>query len=82
MAPEQPWTEMRLSLGDGATFLFWVDPWLDGKHIFEFAPKLFDTILVRHRRRLMVAAALDDMCWVRDIKGALTISVLMQYVLL
>jgi hypothetical protein len=52
----------------------------DGRRISEVAPDLYDVIPVRHRRRLMVAAALEGMRWVRDIARALTIPMLMQYV--
>jgi hypothetical protein len=41
-----------------------------------------DVVPVYCRRHCSVAATLNGMSWVWDIKGALTISVLMQYVLL
>jgi hypothetical protein len=96
MAPDQPWASMRVvedahtsaffyasvrfNLIGGATFMFWVDPWLDGRWIFVVARDLYDVIPVRRRRRLTVATTLESMRWVRDITGALTIIVLMQYV--
>jgi hypothetical protein len=96
VAPDRPWASMRVvddahasaffyasdrfNLSGGATFMFWVDPWLDGRRIFEVARDLCDVIPVRCRRRLMVATTLESMRWVRDITGVLTIIVLMQYV--
>jgi hypothetical protein len=72
---------VRFNLGNGATFVFWADPWwLDGKQIIEIAPDLVDAVPVRRRRPITVATTLEDMFWTRDIKGALTVLVLVQYV--
>jgi hypothetical protein len=62
--------------GNGHTFIFWVDPWLDGKRISEIAPRLVDVVPCRRRRQLSVSQALHGMVWTKDIKGALTIPVL------
>jgi hypothetical protein len=76
------YSSVQFNLEDGGTILFWSDPWLDRKRISEIAPDLLDVVPVRCRRRCSVAAALNGMSWVRDIKGALTIPALMQYVFL
>jgi hypothetical protein len=36
---------ISLVLGDGNTFLFWSDPWLDGQSVGDLAPDLIDAIL-------------------------------------
>jgi hypothetical protein len=66
-------------LGDRATFLFWVDPWLDGKCIADLMSDLADTIPARRRHNCMVAYAMQGLAWIRDIKGAQTVQVIMQY---
>jgi hypothetical protein len=71
---------VRFRLGSGTTFLFWIDPWLDGKRISEFAPDLVEVVPARRRRQLTVAQALQGMSWTRQISGALTVQVLVQYV--
>jgi hypothetical protein len=70
---------VRFVLGDGATFLFWVDPWLDGKCIADLMPDLAGTIPARRRRNCTVAYTMQGLAWIRDIKGALTVQVIMQY---
>jgi hypothetical protein len=70
---------VRFVLGDGATFLFWVDPWLDGKCIADLMPDLAGAIPARRRRNCTVADAMQGLAWIRDIKGALTVQVIMQY---
>jgi hypothetical protein len=96
IASDRPWASMhvvedahtsaffyasvRFNLSGGASFMFWVDHSLDGRWIFEVARDLCDVIPVRCRRWLTVSTVLESMRWVRDITGALTIIVLMQYV--
>jgi hypothetical protein len=48
----------------------------------EMVPEVVDPVSARRRKQLMVAAVLSGMSWTRDIRGALTIQVLVQYVLL
>jgi hypothetical protein len=40
---------VRFMIADGATFLFWVDPWLDGKCVTDLAPDLATVIPARRR---------------------------------
>jgi hypothetical protein len=77
MEPGRPWASMssaedkqttafffasvRFRLGSGTTFLFWIDPWLDGKRISEFAPNLVEAVPAHRRRQLRVAQALQGM---------------------
>jgi hypothetical protein len=66
---------VRLVLGNGATFLFWVDPWLA-----DIAPDLVAAASRHSRRQRTLAEALQDHAWIQDITGALTVQVLMQYI--
>jgi hypothetical protein len=68
-------------LGDGNDLLFWSDPWLDGAMIADLAPNLLAAVPLRWRRKT-VAQALDNGVWIRDITCALTILVLVQYLLI
>jgi hypothetical protein len=60
----------------------WIDPWLVGNHLSELASEVVIIVPAQRRRQLTVAVALSGMSWVRDIRGALTIPVLVQYVIL
>jgi hypothetical protein len=66
-------------VGNGEEILFWKDRWLDGHTLAELAPCLFKTIAKRIVNRRTVAQALDNRNWVHDIKGALTVQVLVEY---
>uniref|UniRef100_A0ACD5ZV37 Uncharacterized protein n=1 Tax=Avena sativa TaxID=4498 RepID=A0ACD5ZV37_AVESA len=68
-----------MTVGDGATTLFWTDRWLDGKAIEGWAPALFSLIPKRARKRRTVREALLERCWITDIQGALSPLALWQY---
>jgi hypothetical protein len=59
--------------------MFWTDRWLDGSTMAEVAPNLFRTVLKRTAKRRTVAQALQNRSWVRDINGALTVQVWVEY---
>uniref|UniRef100_A0ACD5W0U6 Uncharacterized protein n=1 Tax=Avena sativa TaxID=4498 RepID=A0ACD5W0U6_AVESA len=69
-----------MQVGDGATTLFWVDRWLEGKTIEETAPELFALIPKRARKRRTVREALLERHWITDIRGAPSPLALWQYV--
>jgi hypothetical protein len=71
---------IRLVLGNDATILFWVDPWLEGARLADIAPDLVAASSRRGRRWRTVADALQDHSWIQDITRALTVRVLMQYI--
>jgi hypothetical protein len=93
--PESPWVLLPSSsekavssmfsasytveLGDGASARFWTDAWLPMGPISSFAPNLFRAV-GRRRLRRSVRDALTDRQWVRDITGARTPQVLLEYV--
>ena len=53
--------------------------WIDGHTMAEIAPNLVKTVTKRTAKRRMVAQAIQNRRWVGDIKGALTIEVLIEY---
>jgi hypothetical protein len=59
---------------------FWLDPWVDGWCIADMAPNLLVAVHPRRRNKRTMATALQQNALLRDIIGALTIPVFMQYV--
>jgi len=66
-------------VGDGESILFWTDRWLNGGTLAELAPNVFRTVPKRVRKSRTIAQALQNRGWVQDIRGALTVQVLMEY---
>ena len=66
-------------LGDGNAALFWSDRWLDGQSLMDIAPCLCNAVGPRIRSKRTVAQALQGGQWIRDITGALTVQVLLEY---
>ncbi|XP_022681873.1 probable RNA-dependent RNA polymerase 3 [Setaria italica] len=66
-------------VGNGETILFWKDRWLNGKTMAEIAPNFILAIPKRIVRRRTVAEAISNQKWVSDIKGALSVQVLVEY---
>jgi hypothetical protein len=67
-------------VGDGASTLFWIDPWLNGQCILDMAPGLIAEVPHHCHNRRMVASACQDNAWLQDITGPLTILMLIQYI--
>jgi hypothetical protein len=67
-------------LGNGENILLWKDRWLNGTSIADLAPHLIQNIARRVINRRTIAEAIYNHRWVADIKGALTIPVLVEYV--
>jgi hypothetical protein len=68
-----------MTLGNGEALSFWTDPWLQGTRVADIVQELMTTVAPRRRKRRSVACALCDNSWRRDITGALTVPVLLQY---
>ena len=73
---------VSVEIGNGERTLFWSDRWLQGKCIQELAPCLFNTVGPRVSKRRTVAQALTNDSWVRDIAGALTVQVILDFLLI
>lgn len=52
---------------------------MDGYTLAELAPNLFRTVPKRTAKRRTVAQALQSRTWVGDIKGVLSVPVLLEY---
>jgi len=65
-------------VGNGKNTIFWTDRWLLGQSFEQSLPHLFRAVAVRARKKT-VHAALTDGSWISDIKGALTLQVLVEY---
>jgi hypothetical protein len=66
-------------VGDGTTTLFWTDRWIHGQSIADLATRLLATIIARRRKKRTVQEALNNHAWILDIRGALTVWVLIEY---
>jgi hypothetical protein len=65
-------------VGNGKNTFFWTDRWLHGQSLDKLVPHLFGSIPSRAKKRT-VSDALTDLRWVADIRGALTVAVLTEY---
>ena len=93
--PSRPWAGLPIQIpqnaqplfnvavdaivGNGEKILFWKDRWLDGHTIAEIAPNLVKSVHKQTAKRRTVAQALLNGKWVEDIKGALTVQILVEY---
>lgn len=69
---------MVTSIGNGANTLLWSDHWLHGCSLEELAPEIHKSVPMRMRQRT-VEQALCDRTWVADIRGALSMAGLTEY---
>jgi len=65
-------------VGNGTNTLFWTDRWLDGQSLKHTLPNLFRIVTARGKGRT-VADALNNRRWISDLKGALTVDVIIEY---
>ncbi|WVZ63805.1 hypothetical protein U9M48_013410 [Paspalum notatum var. saurae] len=70
---------VEMVVGNGENTKFWTDKWLHGRRLADIAPNLLRAIPKRVAKRRTVSQALTNRCWVSDIKGALTVQVLTEY---
>lgn len=72
-------TSTYVEVGDGRKALFWSDCWLQGQSIMQIAPCLFNAVGPRIKKKRTVSEALHGDRWTRDITGALTVQVILDY---
>jgi hypothetical protein len=65
-----------VAVADGRTTLFWSDNWIQCTYIRSIAPKVLQRVL----RSRTARDAILDQAWVRDITGATTVQVIVQYI--
>lgn len=70
---------MPTNVGDGQSTKFWIDRWLQGQTISEIAPHMFGAIPKNATTNRTVAQALENRAWVQDIKGALSVQTIIEY---
>jgi hypothetical protein len=65
-------------VGNGKSTLFWIDRWIHGQNMQQSAPHLFKLVSARAKKR-SVYDALSGEDWVHDIRGAITVTVLTDF---
>ncbi|KAM0827058.1 hypothetical protein ACQ4PT_068438 [Festuca glaucescens] len=68
-----------VNIGDGASTLFWLDPWIDGLTAAAIAPAVLALVKPRFQKIRSVQQALVDNAWALDIRGALSVDAVVQY---
>jgi hypothetical protein len=66
-------------VGSGSITLFWSDKWLNGRRLADIAPRLFETVTKKIAKKKTVQEALPNRKWISDIRGALSIGALVDY---
>jgi len=64
-------------VGNGKNTCFWINRWLGGQSLQKSFPNLFRAVAARARKR-KVFDALNNRTWVSDIRGTLTVQVLIE----
>lgn len=70
---------MTWTVGDGHTYLFWQDHYVDGASIAKVAPLIFDLVPWRMRKARTINDFPLNRTWIKDIRGALGPLALVQY---
>jgi hypothetical protein len=68
--------------GNGESMLFWSDQWIDGRSVASLAPDLLFVVPQRLPGSRTVASGLANNSYVSDIRGALTVPVISQFLLI
>jgi hypothetical protein len=93
--PRRPWSSLSIQVpsmarsffskvlisevGNGTNTMFWIHKWIHGKRVSDIAPRLFSIIPKRIINRRTVQQALLNRRWIADIKGALTVGAIVDY---
>jgi hypothetical protein len=65
-------------LGNGQSTLFWTDNWVHGLNLARLVPHLYGAVSKR-AKKISVFDAVTNMRWVSNIRGALKVNVLAEY---
>jgi len=68
-----------LVVGSGENTLFWIDRWLNGQSIADLVPRLLAFVPKRIANRRTVEEAMTDRSWVMDIRGGLSVEVILDF---
>jgi hypothetical protein len=94
--PNKPWAQFQIQtckevqflvdmsvvteIGDGSNTLFWKDRWLHGRKIRDIAPQISAMVSKRIVNKRKVNEALQNLNWTADFQGALSVTVLLEFV--
>jgi hypothetical protein len=67
-----------VKVGSGKCTLFWTDRWIHSQNMQQLAPHLFKLVSARAKKRSVYDALSGD-DWVHDIRGAITVTVLTEF---
>lgn len=70
---------IETTVGNGRNTLFWTDRWMHGCCLADLAPEVVQCVPVRLRNRRTVYEALNNNAWVADIRNALGLHGLTEY---
>lgn len=68
-----------VELGDERKELFWTDEWVQGRSVLDLVRCLCNAVGSPIKKQRTVAQASQDDRWIRDISGALTVKVILDY---
>jgi hypothetical protein len=93
--PDRPWAGLEIpvysnttamfalsvvtTIGNGRNTFFWSDRWLHGCCLEDLAPNVFKCVPLKIQKSRTVCEALQDHTWVRDIRSALGLNGLVEY---
>ena len=73
---------LSVEVGNGLNSFFWTDKWIDGHSIADLDPALLNAVRPHARKVRTVAQGLFNNTWGLDITGALTVQVILDYLLI
>ncbi|CAM0945663.1 unnamed protein product [Alopecurus aequalis] len=72
----------KMVVGNGKSCLFWTDRWLDGRTVEMIVPLLVAQVHAKVKRKRLVADALVDNQWIRDLSMGLSVPAMTQFLAL
>lgn len=96
MHPKRPWVPLGISvqanaralfdvsvvtiISDGKATLFWSGRWLQRRSLLDLAPHLVPFVAKKAFAGRTVFEALQNCCWIRDIRASLPLPTLVEYI--